>query len=156
MFPGLEVGKSVHFERGVVVRVLDGARISIGDRSYVQANCRLETDGALSIGADSFIGQGTIIVAAKRIAIGEDALIASHVVIRDQDHARSAKPYREQPVVSSPILIGRNVWIGTGAVILKGVTIGDDAVIGAGAVVTRDVESTTTVSGIPARVMRSP
>jgi maltose O-acetyltransferase len=51
-----------------------------------------------------------------------------------------------------PIRIGRNVWIGGGAILLPGVTVGDDAVIGAGSVVTRDVPAGATVIGNPARV----
>ena len=51
-----------------------------------------------------------------------------------------------------PIHIGRNVWVGGGAIILPGVTVGDDALIGAGSVVTRDVPAGATVVGNPARV----
>jgi maltose O-acetyltransferase len=50
-----------------------------------------------------------------------------------------------------PIAIGRNVWIGGGAIILPGVTVGDDAIVGAGAVVTRDVRQGATVVGNPAK-----
>jgi maltose O-acetyltransferase len=53
-----------------------------------------------------------------------------------------------------PVIIGDDVWIGHGAVILKGVTIGDRAVIGAGAVVTRGVPADTVVAGNPARVVK--
>jgi maltose O-acetyltransferase len=51
-----------------------------------------------------------------------------------------------------PVRIGRNAWIGGGAIILPGVTIGDDALVGAGSVVTRDVPAGATVFGNPARV----
>ncbi|WP_286202790.1 DapH/DapD/GlmU-related protein [Burkholderia sp. THE68] len=51
-----------------------------------------------------------------------------------------------------PIRIGRNVWIGAGAIILPGVTIGDDALIGAGSIVTRDVPAGMTAVGNPARI----
>lgn len=47
--------------------------------------------------------------------------------------------------------IGRNVWIGGGAIVLPGITVGDDALIGAGSVVTRDVAAGATVVGDPAR-----
>lgn len=51
-----------------------------------------------------------------------------------------------------PIRIGRNVWIGGGAIILPGVSIGDDALIGAGSVVTRDILAGAVAFGNPARV----
>ena len=50
--------------------------------------------------------------------------------------------------------VGRNVWIGSNATILQGVTIGDNAVVGAGAVVTRDVEANTVVGGVPAKFIK--
>lgn len=54
-------------------------------------------------------------------------------------------------VKAAPIKIGKNVWIGTRAIILPGVTIGDHAVVGAGALVSRDVPPCTVVGGVPAR-----
>jgi hypothetical protein len=61
---------------------------------------------------------------------------------------------REQGVVVAPVRIGRNVWIGSKATVLKGVSIGDNAVIGANAVVTRDIPANAVAAGIPARVLR--
>jgi maltose O-acetyltransferase len=52
------------------------------------------------------------------------------------------------------VVIGRNVWIGGGAIILPGITVGDDAVIGAGSVVTRDVAAGAIVGGNPARPLQ--
>lgn len=57
-------------------------------------------------------------------------------------------------IVSAPISVGNDVWVGHGAVILKGVTIGDGAVIGAGAVVTQQVDPFEIVAGNPARSLR--
>ena len=54
---------------------------------------------------------------------------------------------------AAPVTIGRNVWIGTRAIILPGVTIGDHSVIGAGAVVSRDVPDRAVVVGSPARIV---
>ena len=56
---------------------------------------------------------------------------------------------------SRPIIVGDNVWIGTRAIILPGVTIGDGAVIGAGAVVTKDVPARSVAAGNPARILRT-
>jgi maltose O-acetyltransferase len=61
----------------------------------------------------------------------------------------------KRPLVGGSVRIGNNVWVGAGAVILKGVTIGDGAVIGAGAVVTRHVGSNEKVAGVPARMIGS-
>ena len=67
------------------------------------------------------------------------------------DHPRDAAVRATGIEWGRPIRIGRNVWIGGGAIILPGVTIGDDALIGAGSVVTRDVPAGATVVGNPAR-----
>lgn len=56
--------------------------------------------------------------------------------------------------LGAPIVIEENVWIGTRAIILKGVHIGSGAVVGAGAVVTHDVPSAALVAGVPAKVIR--
>ena len=53
-----------------------------------------------------------------------------------------------------PVRIGRNCWIGAGAIILPGVTIGDNVVIGAGSVVTKDIPSNVVAVGNPCRVLR--
>ena len=67
------------------------------------------------------------------------------------DHPRDAVERATGIEWGRPIRIGRNVWIGGGAIILPGVTVGDDALIGAGSVVTRDVPAGATVVGNPAR-----
>ena len=67
------------------------------------------------------------------------------------DHPRDAAERRSGLEFGKPVLIGENVWIGGGAIILPVVVIGDDAVVGAGAVVTRDVPRSCTVAGNRAR-----
>jgi acetyltransferase-like isoleucine patch superfamily enzyme len=152
-FPGLEIGRGVTIGRGVRITVLRSARLRIGARSYIEPYCQLRSDGHLDIGPDSFVGQGSVIVAVDRIVIGNFALIAPYVTIRDQDHGTSAKPYRLQPHVSAPVELGDNVWVGSCAAILKGVTVGDNAIVAAGAVVTKSVAPGSRVAGIPARPM---
>jgi acetyltransferase-like isoleucine patch superfamily enzyme len=92
--------------------------------------------------------------ASDNIEVGRNCLIGPFCYITDHDHGINA-PGRivEQPLVGSPVRIGDGVWIGAGAIILKGVTIGNDAVIGAGAVVTRHVDSGEKVVGVPAHLI---
>jgi acetyltransferase-like isoleucine patch superfamily enzyme len=151
MFPGLRVGRKVTIERGVKIDVMNGATLHLGDGTTIEAGCRLWSGGKLSIGANGFVGTCSVIIAVDRIAIGEDALVASHCVIRDHDHGTSGLPYRAQPLVSSPVTMGDNVWLGAGVTVLKGASIGDNAVIGAGAVVTRPIPENSTAVGVPAR-----
>ncbi|MFA5844983.1 MAG: acyltransferase [Coriobacteriia bacterium] len=93
------------------------------------------------------------------VTIGDGTMIAANVLISDSDgHALwPPETRRTNPGLDldAPVTIGRDVWIGTRAMVLKGVTIGDGAVIAAGAVVTADVEPNTVVAGVPAKVVRT-
>jgi acetyltransferase-like isoleucine patch superfamily enzyme len=90
----------------------------------------------------------------KGIVIGEGTRIATRAALFAFDHGIAPEcPVREQPVRSLGIRVGKDVWIGAGAIVTDGVTIGDHAVVGAGAVVTRDVEPYLVVGGSPARVL---
>lgn len=96
-----------------------------------------------------FINENVQITCKNTIEIGEGTAIGRDVVIRSFDgHAI------EGSALSAPIKIGKNVWIGQRAMILKGVTIGDGAVIAAGAIVTKDVPPHCLAAGIPAKVIR--
>lgn len=87
------------------------------------------------------------------INIGENTAIAAHVQITTSTHDYLHRPYRDKRI-DIPITIGKNVWIGGGAIILPGVTIGDNAVIGAGSVVTKNIPENTLAYGVPAKVMK--
>ncbi len=93
---------------------------------------------------------GLSIACFERIEIGADAAIGEDVMIRDSDN-HIIDPQRP---ITRPVRIGNNVWIGSRAMVLKGVTIGDGAVVAAGAVVTRDVPPRSLVAGVPAVVKR--
>jgi maltose O-acetyltransferase len=109
-----------------------GFNISLGERVFLNFNCVILDVVAVSIGDRTQIGPGVQILTA--------------------DHPRDASLRARDLEFGRPISIGRNVWIGGGAIILPGVTVGDDAVIGAGSVVTRDVPAGATAFGNPARV----
>jgi acetyltransferase-like isoleucine patch superfamily enzyme len=93
-------------------------------------------------------------VHARSIQIGEDTLIAEYVVIRNQDHRTDLRPVRLPGFNSSPILIGRDVWIGCKASLLRGSSIGDRCVVGAHALVRSNMDDDMLVAGVPAKALR--
>lgn len=121
-----------------------------------------------SLGAYSYIGRGTQLIYAS---IGKFCSISGNVLIGMGHHTLSylsTSPIfteknngighswtdRESLLPYKPVTIGNDVWIGTRAMVLGGVTIGDGAVIGAGAIVTKDVPPFAIVAGVPARIVR--
>jgi acetyltransferase-like isoleucine patch superfamily enzyme len=109
--------------------------------------------GILTVGT-GYINSGCIISCAKSITIEDGAAIARNVKIYDSDHHKIFNENRQEVNQPKAVIIKRNVWIGIGATILKGVTIGEGAVIAAGAVVTHDVEPDCVAAGVPAAVIR--
>ena len=99
------------------------------------------------------IGVNVTLGARSRITLGDDVRLSKNVQIETAglDFSTGVAPY---PHVSAPITICDGAWIGTGAVILAGVTVGRMAVVAAGAVVTSDVAPGTVVAGIPAREVK--
>ena len=99
-----------------------------------------------------FINSGCCFQDQGGIEIGDDCLIGHQVVIATLNH--DPTPDRRKSMISAPVRIGRNVWIGSHATILPGVTVGDDAIIAAGAVVTKDVPAGTIAAGVPAKTIK--
>lgn len=107
----------------------------------------------IAIGRNVFINSGCHFQDQGGITIGDGALIGHNVVLATVNHA--LEPEKRRRNRYAPIRIGENVWIGSNATILPGVTLGDWAVVAAGAVVTKDVPPMTVVGGVPARVLRT-
>ncbi len=118
---------------------------------------RTLTAGAELILEDGVGLSGTVVCAGKSIRIGEGTIIGSGAMILDNDfHAfdESSQAWRNEYCSNArAIAIGRKVFIGARAIILKGVTIGDGTVIGAGAVVTRDIPPGQVAAGNPATIL---
>ena len=83
-------------------------------------------------------------------------MIAGNVAIYSYDHGMApGQTIRSQPIsAKAPVMIQNDAWIGTGAIILSGITVGEGAVVAAGAVVTKDVPAGAIVAGNPARVIK--
>lgn len=125
---------------GASLKTYDGGAIRIGRKAAVRKNAEIAaTKGQIMIGNNCFINRNCMIVAHEKIEIGDGTTIGPNVCIYDHDHDGKGE-YKAKPVI-----IGKNVWIGAGCIILKGITIGDNAVIGAGTVLTHSVKCNETV-----------
>ena len=126
----------------------------VGDGAVVRPPFHCDYGFNIRLGADVFLNFGCVILDVMAVTVGDGTQIGPAVQIYAADHPRDPAVRRSGAELGRAVTVGRNVWIGGGAILLPGVTVGDDAVIGAGAVVTRDVPPGATVVGNPARVLR--
>jgi maltose O-acetyltransferase len=125
---------------------------AVGEGSVIRPPFHCDYGSNISLGAGVFLNFNCVILDVAEVTIGDKTQIGPGVQILTADHPRDAAGRASGLELGRPIRIGRNVWIGGGAIILPGVAIGDDAVIGAGSVVTRDVPAGATAFGNPAHV----
>jgi acetyltransferase-like isoleucine patch superfamily enzyme len=106
----------------------------------------------ITVGKNVFFNTGCSFQDRGGISIGNGTMIGMNVTIATLNHGL---PLETRNVTyPSPVIIGDNVWIGSNATILPGVTIGDNSVVAAGAVVTKDVPVNTVVAGVPAKELK--
>lgn len=169
---GLELGHGIVFNGRPYLHRERDSRIVLGDHVCLNSSLRSNPIGCarpvslrtMRSKAEIILGpgvglSGVSICAAQRVEIGEGTYVGADAVIFDNDfHA----PLGEwnwgtfAPDNPKAVRIGRGVFIGARAIILKGVTIGDRAIIGAGAVVTKDVPAGAVAGGNPARIVSGP
>lgn len=125
----------------------------VGDGASIRPPFHCDYGFNISLGAGAFLNFNCVILDVVAVTIGAGTQIGPAVQIYAADHPRDAATRNAGLEFGRPVRIGRNVWIGGGAIILPGLMIGDDAVIGAGSVVTRDVAAGAHVAGNPARQM---
>ena len=170
---GIRVGTQPEIFGPCVLRKAPRSRIELGDRVKIissswrssTANCgpsKLRThypSAAIVIGHDSGMTGGSIVARSKTIRIGNRCMLAPNVTIVDSDFHILWPPERRwdtwETDIDRDVTVEDNVWIGMGAIILKGVTIGQNSVIAAGSVVVDDVPPNCLAGGNPARVLRS-
>ncbi len=126
----------------------------VGEGAIIRPPFHCDYGFNIRLGQSVFLNFNCIILDVCEVEIGDQTQIGPGVQILTADHPRNAAQRAGGIEFGRPVTIGRNVWIGGGAIILPGVTIGDDAVIGAGSVVNRDVPEGATAAGNPARIKR--
>ncbi|RTL49082.1 MAG: acyltransferase [Sphingobacteriales bacterium] len=153
----MKIGKQVYFGK---LAAIWPHHINVGNRVHIENNVILKFDGpfqegtSILIGSDVFIGTFTEFNIKYSITIGNHCLIASGCRFIDHDHGiERGQLMKEQLCPGAPIIIGDDVWVGTNAVVLKGVTIGDGAIVAAGAVVTKSIPPYEIWGGVPAKKM---
>lgn len=179
LYPSLfaQVGRGLVLGRNVVLRHAN--RMALGDNVTIDDGCLVDARGApergfelgdevilnrntilqskggpVSIGARTSIGANSCIISVSGVEIGRAVLTAGACYISAGNYPTHdlSRPIMDNDVISKgPVRIGDGAWLGTGVVVLDGITIGRDAVVGAGAVVTRDVPERAIVVGVPAR-----
>ncbi|KAB7773295.1 MULTISPECIES: sugar O-acetyltransferase [Xanthomonas] len=127
---------------------------SVGRGAVVRPPFHCDYGYNIHLGEDVFLNFNCVILDVAPVHIGAGTQIGPAVQLYAADHPRDAAQRAEGLELGRPVTIGRNVWIGGGAIVLPGVTIGDDAVVGAGSVVTRDVPAGARVAGNPARLLK--
>ena len=109
-----------------------GKNISVGEHVFINACCHFQDHGG--------------------VTLGDGCQIGHNVVFATLNHG--LQPEERGHTWPAPIVLGRNVWVGSNATLLQGITIGDNAVVAAGAVVTKDVPANTVVGGVPAKCIK--
>ncbi|GGX29873.1 nodulation protein [Pigmentiphaga litoralis] len=136
-------------ERHALLKEMLGA---VGHHVNIRPPFHCDYGYNIRLGDGVFMNFNCIILDVVQVTIGDNTQIGPGAQILTADHPRDPALRAQMLEFGRPIVIGRNVWIGGGALIMPGVTIGDDALIGAGSVVTKDVPAGATVMGNPARV----
>jgi acetyltransferase-like isoleucine patch superfamily enzyme len=116
----------------------NGERIQIGARSHIGEHCSLwagDTKGRIIVGEDALFGPGVYVTASNY-------------------HYEPGTAVWRQPRAEEDVVIGADVWLGAGVIVLPGVTIGDGCVLAAGSVVVRNLPPGAVAAGVPARVVK--
>ena len=159
--PGnISLGENVSLDDDVLLDASGAGEkgITLGDGVIVSRNCVLQgKTGPLFIGDRTDIGCNCIFSSVSGIEIGASTLIAAHCYIGGGQYRsdRMDIPMMDQGTYSTgPVILGEDVWLGAGVIVLDGVRIGKGSIVGAGSVVTREIPEYSIAVGVPAKVVK--
>jgi acetyltransferase-like isoleucine patch superfamily enzyme len=147
------LGKNVElYARKGFGRMVIGRWVHLGNGNAIRCH-----EGNLRIGDKCVFGKDNTVNCYLDIEFGEAALAADWVYICDFDHVFDdvTVPIKDQGIVKSPVRIGRDVWIGEKASVLRGVRIGEGSVVAAHCLVNKDLPPYSIAVGVPARVVKN-
>ena len=130
-------------------------KFSLGNYSVIESfSCINNAVGDVIIGDHTRIGLHNTVIGP--VSIGSHVNLAQGITITALNHNFEDKKQRidSQGVLTNPVILGDDVWIGANAVVLPGVNIGHHSVVAAGAVVTKDVPPHSLVAGVPAKIIK--
>lgn len=135
--------------------LLKGMFAEIGENCYIEPPLHANWGGKhVHFGKNVYANFNLTLVDDTHIYVGDYTMIGPNVTIASAGHPILPELREKIYQYNIPVRIGRNCWIGAGAVILPGVTIGDNTVIGAGSIVTKDISEGVIAVGNPCRVLR--
>ncbi len=127
----------------------------IGEGCYIEPPFHANWGGRhVHFGKNVYANFNLTLVDDTHIYVGDCTILAPNVTVATAGHPILPSLREKVFQFNMPVHIGRNCWIGAGALILPGVTIGDNTVIGAGSVVTKDIPANVVAFGNPCRVVR--
>lgn len=127
----------------------------IGENCYIEPPFHSNFGGGhVHFGKNIYANFNLTLVDDTHIYVGDYTMFGPNVTVATAGHPILPELREKGYQYNAPVHIGRNCWIGAGAVILPGVTLGDNVVVGAGSIVTKDLPSNVVAVGNPCKVLR--
>lgn len=127
---------------------------SVGEDAYVRPPLAVDYGYRTTLGDNSFIGAGAVLLDVAPITIGDHVQIGPRAQLLTPTHPLDPVERKEGWESAEPITIADNVWLGGGVIVCPGVSIGENTVVGAGSVVAKDLPANVVAVGNPARVVK--
>ena len=138
VFSGAKFGDLPRIDFDTEISIEKGSSCLIGKRFNMRKNAilRVRKGGKLTFGNNVSLANNCIITCHNCVEINDNVQLSPGVLIYDHDHDfRSPNGLEDRHFCSSPVIIGKNVWVGANSIILRGANIGDNSVVAAGTVV---------------------